>query len=369
MTTSFKSCLSFILLLFIVYGCGKKTTTTQPVRKDITETVFASGTLEPDNQYNLTAQSEGYLIQLDLEEGSIVPAGKTVAVIDNPQSTISTAGAKELLSVAEYNASLNAPAFKQIEANIRAAEEKLKLDKIQYDRFKALYESGAATKNEYEQKELVYTNSVSSLDALRAAYDAQKKQTEQQLIAQRTQTKVNASISGNNQLKAVVEGKVLKRYKEKGDYVRKGDVIASIGNPNSIYAKLSIDESNISKVKVGQEVAIQLNTNKDKVYKGTLYEILPSFDEAAQSFYCKAQFTDSLDFTISKTQLQANIIIGTKKDVLLIPRNYLNYGNKVTVKDKKVPVVVQTGFVSDEWVEIISGLTEKDVIVSDRVKE
>ncbi|MFN8237578.1 MAG: HlyD family efflux transporter periplasmic adaptor subunit [Chitinophagales bacterium] len=362
---------SFYPILFILIffsSCGKKTTTTQPVRKDITETVFASGTLEPDHSYNLTAQTEGYLIQLDAEEGSFVTAGKTVAVIDNPQNAINTEGAKALLSVATSNASLNAPAFKQIEANIKAAEEKLRLEEVQYERYKNLYESGAATKMEFEQRELAYTGSKASLEALHQSYKVLQKQTEQQLIAQKTQTRVNAVLSSNNQLKVVVSGKVYKKFKERGDYVKKGDIIATIGNPANIYAKLSIDESNISKVQVGQEVAIQLNTNKEKIYKAVIYEILPSFDEANQSFYAKAHFTDSLDFRISKTQLQANIIIGTKKNVLLIPRNYLGYGNKVMVKDAKEPSVVETGFVSNEWVEITKGLDEKATIISDRLK-
>lgn len=365
---AFKHSLLLSLFIFLVTGCGKKTTTTHPIRKDITETVFASGTLEPDQQYNLTAQAEGYLVELNLEEGNIVPAGKTVAIIDNTQNTISAIGSKELLSVAAYNASTNAPAFKQIEANIIAATEKLKLDKVQEQRYKELFENGAATKNEYETKQLAVSSSQANLDALKASYSSLKKQTEQQLITQRTQTKVNNYLSSNNNLKIVVSGKVYKKLKERGDYVRKGDIIATIGNPNVIYAKLSVDETNISKVQVGQEVAIQLNTAKNKMYKGVIYEILPSFDENTQSFYCKAKFTDSLDFRISKTQLQANIITGTKKNALLIPRNYLGYGNKVMIKGKKEPVIVSTGFVSDDWVEIISGIHESTVITTDNLK-
>jgi multidrug efflux pump subunit AcrA (membrane-fusion protein) len=357
----------FLLYAFFLVSCGRKSETTKPVRKDITETVFASGTLEPDQQYNLTAQAEGHLTELNLEEGNTIPAGKVVAVIDNIQNTISAIGSNELLSVAEYNTNKNAPAFKQIEASISAAAEKLKLDIVQEERYKVLYEKGAATRNEYETRQLATSSSKANLDALRASYDALKKQTQQQLITQRTQTKVNNYLNSNNQLKVVVSGKVYKKFKEKGDYVRKGDIIATIGNPNVLYAKLSVDESNIAKVQVGQEVAIQLNTYKSKYYKGNLYEILPSFDESTQSFYCKAKFTDSLDFKLARTQLQANIIIGHKKNALLIPRNYLGYGNTVMVKGKKEPVKVTTGFIADEWVEITGGIQETTLITTENL--
>jgi multidrug efflux pump subunit AcrA (membrane-fusion protein) len=157
---------------------------------------------------------------------------------------------------------------------------------------------------------------------------------------------------------------IYKKRKQLGDYVKKGDVIAVVGNPNNIYANLSIDESNMSKIKLGQNLVIQLNTNTQKTYKAQLAEILPSFDEATQSFYVKAFFTENLDFTITGTQLQANIIIAEKKNALLIPRSYLGYGNKVLVEKKK-SVDVKTGIISTDWVEITGGLTENQSILKE----
>jgi multidrug efflux pump subunit AcrA (membrane-fusion protein) len=171
-------------------------------------------------------------------------------------------------------------------------------------------------------------------------------------------------VADYNQIIAYVSGKVYKKRKQLGDYVKKGDVIAVIGNPNKIYANLSIDESNMSKIKLGQSVVIQLNTNAQKTYKAQLAEILPAFDEATQSFFVKAFFAENLDFTIVGTQLQANILIAEKKNALVIPRAYLGYGNKVLDKDKKV-VLVKTGIVSTDWAEITGGLSENETILKE----
>jgi hypothetical protein len=78
-------------------------------------------------------------------------------------------------------------------------------------------------------------------------------------------------------------------------------------------------------------------------------------------------FSDPLDFKISGTQLQANIIIAQKKQALVIPRNFLQYGNKVTVKGKG-EIVVKTGFISNEWVEIADGLDANTEITTDRTQ-
>lgn len=353
-----------MFLLTLAVSCSNTGDEVKPEYKDITETVFASGTLEPEGKYNLTAQSDGYLVALNFTEGDFVKTGDVIAVVDNQANTFNEQSAQQLLSISQKNLSDDAPALKQTELNISLAKEKVKQDEAQLERYKKLYESNSVSKLEYENIALALETSKTNLSALEQTYQLQKQQAEQQFIAQAAQKNINSFFSGNNQVKAIVGGKIYKKLKEQGDYVKKGDVIAVIGDPDNIYARLSVDESNISKIKTGQAAIIQLNTNKDKSFAGKVSEILPAFEESTQSFICKVRFTEPLAFKISGTQLQANIIIGTKPKALVIPRAYLDYGNKVTVKGNKEPVSVKTGFISSEWVEITGGLTTNDVLVS-----
>ncbi len=350
--------------LILLSSCGKKLTDVSPQYKEITETVFASGILEPKDKYNLTAQSEGYIIKLNFIEGDLVKEGDVLAIVDNQQTIISEQSAAELLGISQTNISVNAPALKQAEANIALATEKLKQDALQVSRYKKLLESNSVSKLEYENVALALENSKTNLANLQQTYKLQKQQAEQQFISQRSQKNINSVNSGNNNIKAVVGGKVYKKLKETGDYVRKGDVIAVIGNADELYARLNIDESNISKIKVGQKAILQLNILKEINYEGVVSEILPAFEESSQSFICKVKFTKEPTLKISGTQLQANIITGTKSKAFVIPRGYLDFGNKVTVKGNDTPIVVKTGFISSEWVEITEGLKESDVLVS-----
>lgn len=351
--------------LILLSSCGKKYSKTKPEYKDITETVFASGVLVPENEYNLTAQSDGYIIALNFNEGDIVQTDDLLAVIDNKSNEISLQSANLLLGIANSNVSPDAPALKQIELNLLAAEQKMKQDSIQVERYKNLYENNSVSKLEYETVLLTLETSKANYLALLQSYKLQKQQAEQLLINQQSQTDINKVLQGNNELRAIIGGKVYKKYKELGDYISRGGIIAKIGSPNDIYAELSIDETSISKIKVNQQVIIQLNTDKTKSYKGVVSEIYPSFDIETQSFTCKVEFTDSLDFLISGTQVQANIIIEQKTNVLVIPRNYLDFGNMVLGKgDEKIKV--ETGFISNEWVEILSGIDENTVIKAEK---
>lgn len=350
---------------FLLNSCGKKYTKTKPEYRNITETVFASGVLVPENQYNLTAQSDGYLIALNFEEGDIVETGDLLAEIDNKTYDINLLGANQLLDIAISNLSPSAPALKQIEVNLASAEQKMKQDEIQVERYKYLYEANSVSKLEYENTVIAFETSKANYKALQENYKLQEQQAEQQLINQETQSGVNKVLQGNNELRAVIGGKVYNKFKELGDYVHRGEIIAVIGNPENLYTKLSIDESSISNVRVNQKVIIQLNTNKSKNYNGMITEVYPAFDVQTQSFICKAVFTDSLDFLISDTQVQANIIIKHKDNVLVIPRKYLDFGNIVLVKSEG-EVKVETGFISNEWVEILSGINESSVIQAEK---
>jgi RND family efflux transporter MFP subunit len=331
------------------------------------ETVFASGVLEPEGKYNLTAQTDGYIVELRFDDGDTVQKDQVLAVIDNRSNEINSSSAGALLSIASRNASPEGPTLKQAEQTLQFAKEKFAQDSIQYVRFQKLFQSNSVSKLELENTKLALDNSKTTYHNAEQNYKFLKQQTEQQLLTQRSLSEVSSVMTGYNQIKAVVGGRVYKRMKQNGDFVRRGDVLAVIGSTNDLYAKLSVDETNINKVRVGQPVIVELNTSKDKTFRAAVTEIYPSFDEQTQSFYCKAVFTDKLDFKVSGTQLQANIIISEKKNALVIPKNYLGFGDKVKVKGKG-EVDVKTGFVSSEWVEILDGLNEGDEIVTEKLK-
>jgi len=357
-----------LTILISLFSCGKQIQETSPIRKDVIETVFASGILEPEGMYNLTAQTSGYLTEISFKEGDLITEGTILAVIENKENVLNSTSSAVLLNIAQQNVSTNSPALLQAKNTIATTKLILEQDSIQLERYKVLYQSNSVSKVDYEN--ILLTFNTSKADYLNALqnYNLLKQQAEQQFAVQKAQTGIYSNLSSNNLIKAIVGGKVYQKFKQKGDFVKQGDIIATIGSNNLIYSKVNIDESSISKIKIGQSAIIQLNTNTEVKYNGKVIEILPSFDETTQSFICKIAFTDTLDFLIANTQLQANIIIDTAKNVLVIPRNYLSFDNTVKVKNIAEPVKVETKIVSSDWVQIISGIDEKSVLITDEIK-
>jgi multidrug resistance efflux pump len=360
---------TLILNLFLLACKPNNEAEVKPIRNDIVEVVFASGTLESDDRYNIMAQNDGNLISLKIKEGDKVQTNQIVATIDNPQNILNEKSLNEQLKIAQQNTSDKAPALKLIKANIDAAKIKFEQDEWQVKRYKELLEADATTKNELEQYELIAKTSKENLKSLQEQYNSVKSQNQQIYLQQKNAHLLSKENLYNNNIKAIVSGKVYNVYKQKGDYVRRGEIIATIANDNNLFAQLNVDENSIDKIKLGQEVVLQLNTQKNKKYKGLIDEILPQFDINTQSFIVKVKFVDKPDFTINGTQLEANIKIEEKKNALLIPRNYMYYGNKVQKKDSEELSTIQTGIISTEYIEVLEGISESDILIPIKPKK
>lgn len=358
-----------ILSLFVLISCGKKTEETTPIRKDVTETVFASGVLEANNTYSLTSQTDGYLSKINFEEGDLIITGEVLAEVDNKENNFNTESAEGLYQIAQSNTSSNAPSLMQAKNNITITKSKLDQDQVQWQRYQKLWKENSVALIDFENATLQLKTSKANYESALENYKLIQQQADQQVITNKAQKEVSELMLTHNQIKALANGKVYKKYKEIGDYVKRGDVIALIGEAKTIYAKVNIDEGNIDKVKLGQAALIKLNTNKSKIYNGVVVEIYPSFDEATQSFICKINFTEELDFKIINTQLQANIIIAKTKAALLIPRNYIDFGGFVQIKGQNQKVKVVTKFVSNEWVQILKGIDQNTVLITDNIAE
>lgn len=349
-------------LMFLLFSC-KKDEEVKPVIQDIKELVFASGELEWKNAYNLTAQTDGILLNADFEVGNKISKGKNIAEIDNRSSEINTETAKEQLVISNENLTSNSPQLQQLEQNIQFAESRYSQDKIQAERYERLYKSQSVAKVEYENMQLNAKNSLSNLNALKKQRLQILQQAEVQKIASKGQVENSRVIQNFNHITATVGGTVIKKLKSKGDYVRKGDIIAVIADDQKVEAVLNVDENSIGKIKIGQTVYVKLNTDRNKVYNGKISEILSAFDEQTQSFICKATFDNALNASLFGTQLEANVLVGEKKNALLIPRELMGYGNRVNVKGKEQPVIIKSGIVSTDYVEVLSGITKDDVLL------
>ena len=358
-----KNILITVALLTFITACSS-IETEEAVEKSIVEAVFATGTIIPKYNYKLIAQSDGYLHQTLVSEGDSVSKGQKLFVVDNTVLSEQQKANDERLSIAELNASDKSPVLLQLKFQIKTAEENLNNDFLMYERMKRLSSTNSVAVVEVDNAKLKYESSKNQLSTLRENYAATELQMKQELSFARSQYNSTAANLGFYTITSDINGKIYSIKKEEGELVRKGELLGEIGDYNNFIIELKVDEDNISKVKTGQQVLVQLNTEKNKTYAAFITNIYPAFDETFQSYIAEAIFDKVSENLFSGTQVQANIIISKKDNALLIPKICLANNNTVVLHNESKPdtIKVQTGIISNNWVEVISGLQKGDKV-------
>ncbi len=349
----------------VLFSCKPRYEEVAPKTGPVTEAVFASGSIDPKDAYMVTSLSDGFIVKSLVTENDLVKDRQILFVLDNRQQHTQVNIAQTNMKFARIGAEHDAPALMQLKNQIDAALVKYQTDSVTCERYSRLYATQSVSRQELDNALLNVKSSKSNLLAAKENYRNLKDKAQQDLENSRDMF-ANA-VEGNEyyNLLATGRGKVYQIFKKQGDLVRRGEQVAQLGNPDSIVINLDVDEGTIAKVKPGLEALIELNSEKNKSYHATVTRIYPHFNESSQSYKVEARFTEPVAGLIAGTQLQANIITARKENTLLIPHNCLLGDNKVIrITDSKLDTVkVETGIVSDDWIEVLSGLTASDRII------
>jgi multidrug efflux pump subunit AcrA (membrane-fusion protein) len=239
-------------------------------------------------------------------------------------------------------------------------KNKLETDSLNFIRYEKLVQSGAVSQIDYEKAKVSYENSKQDLVSINNQISDTRKKLQLEVIKNKANLAAQQNTSSYYEIRAEVSGVIFQIQKKEGELVKRGEPVAEIGSGKYI-AKLFIVEEDVNKLEPGQEVYIELNTEKSKSYKANLSKIYPYFDNKEQSFIAEAVFDEDIGKLKSGTQLQANIKTNEKTDALVIPAEYLLPGDFILEKNGQVKVIV--GIRTSEWVEIIAGVGDSTAIL------
>ncbi|MFN5369873.1 MAG: efflux RND transporter periplasmic adaptor subunit [Bacteroidia bacterium] len=353
----------YVFLILLIFSACSTPDEVSPIRDVIEENVFAAGTLDASDRYMLTAQTDGTIQQLFIKEQDSVQVGEIAVVIDNAVNNANASAAELQRGIAASNLRDDAPAIAEKQEALKLAKAKEQQEQLNLDRFTSLLAKGSVSKLEFEQAELSFKAAQTSRESLEQQIKLLQQQYREKYIAQDAQALAASTLNEFNKISIPQAGKVFKVFKKKGDYVRKGESIASIANSATLVARLNIEESGFARIREGMSVSIKLNILPDSVIKGKLGVIYPMFDEASQSYLADVPLSLPPNLQALGTRLEANIAVARRDKVLLIPRKYLSYDNSVRIKGAEGLRKINVGIKSTEWVEVLDGLAETDVLL------
>lgn len=355
--------------LFILFNKGRDETT-QPNIKSITEAVYASGYIVPEDEYKIYAMAEGYIVSKNKSAGDTVKPGEVILTVQNEASAAKVGASLSALEYARLNASDNSPVMTDLMNKLNSAEAKYKNDSINYHRYKAMYEAQAITKTQFDQASLTYEIAGNDLKSAREMLTKTREQLKVELRNAQSGLAASNQESGNYVIRSLMDGIVYDLTKELGEAVRRNDVLGIVGTKGEKKLQLSVDQNDISKIKTGQAVVVKMDVTGDKTYNAAITKIYPNMNQNDQSFKVEATFTEPYHFEFVHASVEANIIIAQKEKALVIPKNVVQPGDIVEVKalGMNKQVKIKKGLENLEFIEVLEGVSDSDEIVIPKAK-
>lgn len=176
-------------------------------------------------------------------------------------------------------------------------------------------------------------------------------------------------------IKSPIKGTVIEKKKKAGDTIDSNAELCTIYDLSYLKMTMNIDELDISKVKVGQEVTVTADAVQGQTFKGKVTKInmAGTTTNGVTTYPVEVQIEDT-EGLLPGMNVSTEIIVNQVEDVVAIPVGAVVRGDKVLVKtgntstdDPTVPagyeyVNVETGISNDQYVEIKSGINEGDEI-------
>lgn len=173
---------------------------------------------------------------------------------------------------------------------------------------------------------------------------------------------ISQSLTNDYVVKSEVTGKVFSILKEKGELITPQVPLAILGNAQNYYIELQVDEYDIAKIKPAQKIVLSLDSYKGKTFEAVVSKIIPIMNERSRSFLVEANFVIKPETLFPNLNVEANIILQTKKNALTIPRNYLVKDSFVLLENEQLQKVT-VGLKDYQKAEIISGINSNTKIL------
>jgi membrane fusion protein (multidrug efflux system) len=249
-----------------------------------TDDAFVEGRL-----ISIAPKVSGHIVELYVNDNDAVKEGQLIAQIDKRDYEAKVKQLEASLNEAKATAEVSDSEIDKSQAMLAQASESLdsaksKLDFAQKDfkRYSALNKDGICTKQEYD-------SSKTRLEVATSNYnEAIEKQKSMESSLKSANAKSDASIANIEKLEAELEmaklnlsytdiyapqdGNVSSRSVEKGNYVTVGQPLMSVVSPE-VWIIANFKETQVGKMKKGQEVTVKIDTFGSKKFKAKVDSI------------------------------------------------------------------------------------------------
>lgn len=365
-------------------GDFKEVEITQIELLDITETVAATGKIQPEVEVALSSEVSGEIIELPIKEGQTVEKGDLLVKI-NP----------DLIQAA---VSQSQAGLQNVRAQLAQAEASKMNAQLTYERNKTLFEKGVISKSEWDKSVTDFDMAKANVKA--AYYSVQSAAANvKQSVDNLSRTTIYAPMSGTISKLSVELGE-----RVVGTAQMAGTEIVRVANLQKMEVEVDVNENDIVKVSVGDSTMVEVDAYLKREFKGVVSAIANSAENAltadqVTNFKVKVSILPESykDLTEGKPESYSpfrpgmtatvDIITNKKRNVIGVPISSIVVKtdtsdtrkpktNEVKSKTEKFEAVyvkegdqaklrvVKTGIQDESNIEILSGLKEGETVIT-----
>lgn len=358
------------------FGFGPGVEVLKVVRRDVVQTIVASGRVETPYRVDVGSQVTGTVARVPVEKGERVKAGQTLIVLESSEAEALVKQAE--LAVAQAEARLRQLRELQLPvANqaLRQAQANLENARATHARNKQLYESGFVGKSVLDESQRALDVAQTQVDTARKQVETAQPRGSDTAVAQAALAQAKASLQAARArlayatITAPRDGTLIDRDVERGDVVQPGKTLMVLAPEGETQVVVQIDERNLGRLAVGQSALASADAYPDERFKAEVVYINPAVDPqrgtvevklrvAEPPAYLRQDMTVSVDIEVERhagaLALRAEAVrdFGSSHPWVL----QVNGGHAA-----RQPI--ELGLRGEGWVEIRAGLKEGDLVV------
>jgi HlyD family secretion protein len=326
------------------------------IRKSLQTRVSETGTIQPSKTIEIKSQFSGEVAQLFVSSGQPVKKGELLTIIRQESSQ-----ARQVAQLRE--------AILEERLNVKTTQR-------EWGRSQSLYEKGFIAQQELETAEDKYQRALLRLELAERQLLLSLGGNEE-LFKRYKEGTTQSTRPEEFQVRSPTDGTVLEILVNAGEIITSGTstfgggtVLMKLADLSHMVVKAKINEVNIPRVTVNQDVDIRLDALPGQSFQGTVIEIATQGVKTENIVTYEVTIAIDTPHKVLKPMLTANIDIVTKQleGVLTIPLEALrveNGNDVVEVLIDKSPQIrkVRVAFRTNSQAVITRGIQEHDQVI------
>lgn len=361
--------------LFVAIA-GPQVEVAQVARRDVVQSVVASGRVATPYRVDIGSQIVGTVAEVPVEQGQTVKAAQTLILLEASEAR---AGVKQAeVAVAQAEARLRQlrevqrpvadQALRQAQANLANAQ-------AQYDRNKRLFDAGFVGQS-------VLDDTQRNVDVARTQVVSARKQLE---TAEPAGSDTALAVAALEQARAALltaraklayttiaspwDGVLIARDVERGDVVQPGKALMVLAPSGETQIVLQIDERNLGRLRLGQKALASADAYAQQRFPAAVMYINPGVDAQRGTVEVRLRVSDPPEYLRQDMTVSADIEIERHPNALALRADAVH---DLTGPSPWVLVVrrgaarrqaVKLGLRGEGSVEVLEGLADGDLVV------